>query len=124
MNQPVCLGYIEDENLRAGLQQIASENGFDCFFAERGEQLSQLVKRWVPFMLVADLCGTGNEWLYSHIAAIDFLYPEFPMAAVIPDHEEQARQRVESYGCRYVMAKSEWPKQLSRIIVRVLEKKY
>lgn len=124
MDKPVCLAYIEDETIHAELENLARESGFECFFAVHGEQLAQLIKSWAPFMLIVDLCGIQNEWIYRHLTVIDFLYPEFPMVAVIPEDEEHVRHRVESYGCRFALTKSECTEKLPELLLDILGKKF
>lgn len=124
MNKPVCLVYVEDKEICGNLKQLADQNGFECFFAVQGEQLAQLVKTWAPFMLMVDLCGIQNEWIYRHLTVIDFLYPEFPMVAIISGDEEHVRHRAESYGCRFALTKKECAEKLPFLVLGILSKKY
>lgn len=73
-------------------------------------------------MMLIDLSAPGSEWLYKHIAEIQIARPGFPMVAVIPEAEEALRQRLETYGCRFVFTEDELLRKLSEAVELILTK--
>ena len=123
MSKPICFIYVEDLDFREKLREVVLTLDINEYFLTRGDQIYQLVKNWVPFMLVVDLTGPESEWIFKHIAMIESSVPDFPILAIVPDNQEHARQRAESYGCGIILTKKEFAKKIHAQIERVLRKK-
>ena len=124
MEQPCCLAFVDDEKLRSQLEVLFKAKKIDHYFIRQGEQVVQLVKNWMPFMLLVGLTSTSSGWLFRYIAAIEALHSSFPIVAFVSnDAEEAVWQRAETYGCSFVFKESELLQELPDIIENILTKK-
>ena len=123
MDFPRCLVLIYDEALRTKLRTLFQERKIDCYFVQRGDHLTQLVKNWTPFMMLLDLTGPSSEWLFKHISEIQTAHPGFPIVAMISEAEEATHQRLETYGCRFVLAESELLEKLPETVELILSRR-
>ena len=55
MDKPCLLIYLDDPLLQNEVEEIARLQNLYVQFATQGEQLSQLVKAFAPFMMILDL---------------------------------------------------------------------
>ena len=123
MEHPCCLVFINDEGLRSQLEEMFQAKEIDCYFIKQGDQLSQLVKNWNPFMMVIDLSSADSEWIFRHIAGVELTRPGFPIVALVSDAQETLRRRAESYGCRFIFTESEFLEKLPGTVDGILTKR-
>ena len=121
MNKPCFLAFVEDLYFHSQLEWIARSKNVDIHFAMQGEQLSQLVKTMVPFMMVVDLSGLSSDWIFRYISEIMDRDPKFPIVAFISHVQEDVRQRAEKYGCRFIFTKAQLMKKLPEVIEQSLK---
>lgn len=122
MFRPFLLVYLDGPQFKTQIEAIAEEKKVDYYFATRGDQLSQFVKTYVPFLMLVDLSGLDSGWLFRHISVIKYIKPTFPICAIIEDDQEDARMRAEKYGCNKILPKSELIQRLPDIIENALRK--
>lgn len=120
MVKPCLLAFVDDLFLKSSIDGIAEAKDIDVYFATQGEQLSQLAKTIVPFMLVVDLSGPDSEWLFRHIGEIGYIHPNLPILGFISRVQDDVRTRAEKYGCRAVLTKVDLTKKLPEAIERAL----
>ena len=123
MELPCCLAFVDDEKLRSDLEMLFRSRKIDCYFIKQGEQLTQLVKNWSPFMLLVDLSSIHSEWLFRYVAAIGASHSSPIVAFIANEAEDAIRQRAETYGCGFVFKESELLAKLPDTIERILTKK-
>jgi len=122
MIRPCLLVFVEDLNFQAHFQDIAESKRIDCYPAGRGEQLSQLAKTLNPFLFVADISVPDVEWLFKHITQIRFSRPELPIIAIFNPVETDRGERAVSYGCDFVLPRSEIFRKLPELVDHALRK--
>ena len=122
MFKPCILLYFEEAQFKDKIQEIAADKKVEIWFVTRGDQLSQLVKTYVPFILLVDLSGSDSGWLFRHISIIKHTNPNFPICAVIEEDQEDVQMRAEKYGCDKILIKSKLVQKLPDIIERALRK--
>ena len=120
MKKPCLLAFVEDLYFQSQLEGIARSKNVELYFASQGEQLSQLVKTYAPFMMVIDLSGLNSDWIFRHIGNIMEDNPRFPIVAFISHIQEAVRQRAEKYGCRFILTKSQLAKKLPETVEQIL----
>ena len=122
MFKPRLLVYLEGPQFRTEIQKTAEVKKIDFYFATQGEQLSQLAKTYVPFLMLIDLSGLDVGWLFRHISIIKNMRPNFPVCVMVPEEQEGIRFRAEKYGCDKIIAKSELIQELPDMIENALRK--
>ncbi|GEM_PF-4845114 len=122
MFKPCLLVYVEESSLEVEIQNVLADKKIEIYFATRGDQLSQLVKTYIPFLMVADLSGREPGWIFKHISIIKHAKYDFPICVIINNDEESIRSRAEKYGCDKIILKSEFIKKLPNVVERVLRK--
>ncbi len=120
MQKPSLLVYMNDLYFQSVIEEAASAQNLDVYFAKQGEQLSQLAKTFAPFMMIIDLSGIDSEWLFSHIGSIRAMKPEFPMVAFVSEAQDEVGDRAEKYGVNRVLTKAEFVKKLPGVIEHFL----
>lgn len=122
MFKPRLLVYLEGPQFRTEIQKTAEVKKIDFYFATQGEQLSQLAKTYVPFLMLIDLSGLDVGWLFRHISIIKNMRPNFPVCVMVSEEQEGIRFRAEKYGCDKIIAKSELIQELPDMIENALRK--
>ncbi len=122
MFKPCLLVYLEGPHFRTEIEKIAEQKKIDFYLAAKGDQLLQLVKTYVPFLMLVDLSGLDSSWLFRHISIIKHTRPDFPICAIVDDEQENMRSRAEKYGCDKIIAKSELIQNLHHIVESALRK--
>ena len=114
--RPCLLAFVDDLYYQSQIEDIAQTKEIETYFVTHGEQLSQLVKTLVPFMLLIDLAGLDSEWIFRHISQVKMDRPHLPVVAFVAPLREDVRDRAEKYGCQRIMVKTELLKQLPQLI--------
>ena len=122
MFRPFLLVYLDGPQFKIQIEAIAEEKKVDYYFATRGDQLSQFIKTYVPFLMLVDLSGLDLGWLFRHISTIKNMRPNFPICVMVPEEQEALRFRAEKYGCDKIIAKSELIQELPDMIENALRK--
>jgi hypothetical protein len=120
MEKPCLLIYLDDPSLQSRVEEVAGLQSLYVQKATQGDQLSQLVKTFAPFMIILDLTGLNSEWLFRHMGSIRNEFPLFPMVGLVPSNQDDVRDRAEKYGCSQVLTKAEFSKTLPKILNRFL----
>jgi CheY-like chemotaxis protein len=116
MNQPCLLAYLEDPPLEEFIQKLSEDKGMDFYFATFGEQLTQYVNSFVPFMMLVDMTGLETSWLFRHVAEVKNAKPRFPIVALTGKDEESMKNRLESAGCNAVLNKKEFTEKFPELV--------
>lgn len=122
MLKPCVVAFVEDLRFRSILEEATQRKSVECYFAGRGEQLSQLAKSLNPFLFIVDLSSVESEWLFKHIALIKFARSSLTVVAIVNSDDEQIRNRAESYGCDLTVSKEDFAKATPDTIERALRK--
>ena len=124
MNKPLLLAFVRSPYFQSRIQNVAESKKLDFYFGAQGEQMSQLVKTLVPFMIVVDLSGLDSEWLFRHISQVRNIKSDLPIVAFVSKDQESIQDRAEKYGCNFVFTKSELLGKLPATIENFLRKTF
>ena len=122
MFKPRLIAYLEESKFKTKIQEIAELKKIDICFATQGDQLSQLAKTYVPFLMLIDLSGLDAGWLFRHISILKNMRPNFPICVVVPEEQESIKARAEKYGCDKIITQSELIKEFPNIIENAFRK--
>jgi DNA-binding response OmpR family regulator len=124
MQRPCLLVYVNDTASQSQIENIAQAQNIDVHFAAYGDQLTQLAKTIAPFTIILDLTALDSEWLFRHISSIRGMKPDLPVVALIPELQEETRDRAEKYGCNRLLLKTEIERILPKLVGQFVLRSY
>ena len=110
----------DDALLRSELESIIMAASVDCFICAQGEHLTERVKSFNPFLLIADVRAENSGWIYKHASEIKIGRTSLPMIACIAGSSESQRMRAQSAGFDHVLTKDALIKNLPKLLLRYL----
>ena len=121
MLKPCLLAFVEDLSFQPQIKTIVEAKRGEVYFASEGEQLSQLAKTLLPFMVLVDFTKLDAEWLFKHISDIVSTNPKLPVLVFVETTTPKAvRDRIERYGSRLIILKSELLEQFPDLVEKAL----